>query len=70
MKQQRVAFAKIQLAILREAKSVDYRNIITGDESWIYYSYSPQFYWEKSDEMPPVIVRRNQGDKHDAHYYG
>ena len=63
MKQQRVAFAKIQLAILREAKAVDYRNIITGDESWIYYSYSPQFYWGKSDEMPPVIVRRNQGDK-------
>ena len=63
MKQQRVAFAKIQLAILREAKAVDYRNIITGDESWIYYSYSPHFYWGKSDEMPPVIVRRNQGDK-------
>ena len=63
MKRQRVEFAKIQLAILEEAKTIKYRNMITGDESWLSYSYSPQFYWGKDDEMPPVMVRRNQGDK-------
>ena len=39
LRKQRILYSKMQLAILEACKAVQYKNIISLDESWLYYSY-------------------------------
>ena len=42
-------------SILKKSKHNGYRDIITGDQSWFLYNYSPKGAWVFGDEDPPVF---------------
>ena len=58
---QRVNFAKIQLSMLKIAKEANYRNIITGDESWFKYSYYSLYFYVLPGNKRPTIVKDQRG---------
>ena len=59
----RIVFAKVQLAILKEAKKVNYRNIMTCDESWFFYSYNPRWSYMEKKAPRQQLVRQTKNDK-------
>jgi hypothetical protein len=53
LRDKRVAIGSQLLEILEEAQSTGFRQLVTGDESWIYLSYAPRAVWTISqDEVP------------------
>ena len=60
---QRILYAKIQIPILEAAQSVNFENVITGDETWIYYQSPPHYFWGKPTDEPPTVIRKQQHDK-------
>ena len=60
---QRILYAKLQIPILEAAQSVNFENIITGDETWIYYQTPPHYFWGKPTDEPPTVIRKQQHDK-------
>jgi hypothetical protein len=53
LRDKRVAIGSQLLEILEEAQSTGFRQLVTGDESWIYLSYTPRVGWTISqDEVP------------------
>jgi hypothetical protein len=53
LRDKRVAIGNQLLEILEEAQSTGFRQLVTGDESWIYLSYVPHAVWTRSqDEVP------------------
>jgi histone-lysine N-methyltransferase SETMAR len=52
MKLIRVSTASEMLTTLKIAEKNDFKNIITGDESWILYDYPFDSVWGKSDDPP------------------
>ena len=63
LRQQRILYSKVQLAVLEEAEAVQYKNIISLDESWLFYSYFSSHCYLKREEERPTVVRRQQGEK-------
>ena len=63
LRQQRILYSKVQLAILQEAEAVNYKNIISLDESWLFYSYFSSHCFLKTEEERPTVVRRHQGER-------
>ena len=63
IRQQRILYAKIQIPILETAQAVNFDNIITGDETWIYYQTPPRYFWGKDTDEPPTVVRKQQHDR-------
>ena len=63
LRQQRILYSKVQLAILQEAEVVQYKNIISLDESWLFYSYFPSHCYIKSEAERQTVVRRQQGER-------
>ena len=63
IRMQRILYAKIQIQILEAAQSVNFENIITGDETWIYYQSPPHNFWGKLTDEPPTVIRKQQHDK-------
>ena len=59
---QRIEFGKVQLAILKASKQVNYRNIITGDESWFRYTYSSLYYYCFKDGKRPQVVKDHRAN--------
>ena len=63
LRETRKLFAKVQLAILKEAKKVDYENLITLDESWFFHSYPARWSYQEATAPRQRLVRRNQNNK-------
>ena len=53
----RVTQSKQLFDILEDSKSCNYRNIITGDQSWILYNYGPRGKWCLDSEENPEFER-------------
>ena len=63
-KQQRVFYAKILLAILRECEKQNFMNIITGDESYFDWEYHPKAgYFQAQCPIPQVVHSTMTKDK-------
>lgn len=59
-KYKRMEYSKSMLAILRRAKKNNYHFILTGDEAWFEYHYSPTHMWVyNTDERDQIVNKTN-----------
>ena len=56
-KKLRVYYSTIMMKILEVSKEVDYKNIITGDESYFVYDYEPNWAYLPPETPPPPRVK-------------
>ena len=59
LRQQRIKFAKVMVAILTELREIKYLPLATTDESWLYYYNVPKRVYVKRGETPPSIIRKS-----------
>ena len=63
MKKQRILFSQLQEILLDALKPINYINLITLDETWLYYNYNSKHCYIREIDEKPSIVRRQQGDE-------
>jgi hypothetical protein len=53
LRQKRIEGSCTLLNVLEAQQRIGFHHIITGDESWIYLSMSPNSIWIGAEEIPP-----------------
>ena len=56
-KKLRVYYCTVMMAILEVCREVEYKNIITGDESYFVYDYEPNWIYLPPETPPPPRVK-------------
>ena len=59
LRQQRINYAKVMSAVLRELREIKYLPLATTDESWLYYYYVPKRLNVKRGQTSPTIIRQS-----------
>ncbi|KAA6386245.1 MAG: hypothetical protein EZS28_018226 [Streblomastix strix] len=62
MKQKRVQGAKIILTVIRKQKQNRYKYLLTGDDSYVFYSYPQTKMFIKEGKEIPQVPRRRKHD--------
>jgi histone-lysine N-methyltransferase SETMAR len=57
LRQKRIEGARTLLNVLEGQQRIGFRDIITGDESWIYLNMTPNSIWIRAKEIPPIRPR-------------
>ena len=63
LKQQRMYFAMVQLAVLKQCESCQFSNIVTGDESWFNYTYYSYYFYVPRGSKRPYVTHDKRGTR-------